>query len=69
MPKIIRVIGIEIPVQEFFTEKVTEETLEKIPIIKKMVLEEITLLLGEKYYIQKEIYSVFNKKKIELIII
>ena len=45
MPKVIRIIGIEIPVQETITDKVSEETLAKIPAIKKMILEEINQFL------------------------
>ncbi|MHA2247438.1 MAG: hydrogenase maturation protease [Candidatus Hodarchaeales archaeon] len=47
MPKVIRIIGIEIPVQETITDKVSEKTLAKIPEIKKMILEEINQFLEE----------------------
>jgi Ni,Fe-hydrogenase maturation factor len=48
MPKIIIIIGIEIPVQEIITDQVSKETIEKIPKIKKMILDEINDFLEEK---------------------
>lgn len=47
MPKIIRIIGIEIPVQEYISEEVSEETKAKIPVLKGMILEEINQFLVE----------------------
>ena len=47
MPKVIRIIGIEIPVQEFITDKVSKETMAKIPMITEMILEEINDFLKE----------------------
>ena len=47
MPKVIRIIGIEIPVQEFITDKVSKETMAKIPMIIEMILEEINDFLKE----------------------
>jgi len=45
MPKIIKIIGIEIPVQEYISEEVSEETIAKIPTLKKMILYEINQFL------------------------
>ncbi|UCG90391.1 MAG: hydrogenase maturation protease [Candidatus Heimdallarchaeota archaeon] len=47
MPKVIRIIGIEIPVQENITDQISEETLAKIPVLKEMILEEINHFLTE----------------------
>lgn len=47
MPEVIKIIGIEIAIQEIFTEEITKETLEKIPQIKKMILEELNQFLKE----------------------
>lgn len=47
MPKIIKIIGIEIPVQENISDQVSEETMAKIPKLKKMILEEINQFLRE----------------------
>ncbi|UCG03757.1 MAG: hydrogenase maturation protease [Candidatus Heimdallarchaeota archaeon] len=48
MPKVIRIIGIEIPIQENISDQVSEETMAKIPIIKKMILEDINYFLKEE---------------------
>ncbi len=48
MPKVIRIIGIEIPVQEFITDEVSKETMEKIPMLTEMILEEINDYLKEE---------------------
>ncbi|MHA1968549.1 MAG: hydrogenase maturation protease [Candidatus Hodarchaeales archaeon] len=48
MPKIIIIIGIEIPVQEIITDQVSKETMAKIPKIKKMILDEINDFLKEE---------------------
>ena len=45
MPKIIKIIGIEIPVQEYISEEVSEETIAKMPTLKKMILYEINQFL------------------------
>ncbi|MHA1976332.1 MAG: hydrogenase maturation protease [Candidatus Hodarchaeales archaeon] len=47
MPKVIRIIGIEIPIQEVITEEILPETIKKLPILKKMILEEINQFLDE----------------------
>ncbi|MFX0151300.1 MAG: hydrogenase maturation protease [Candidatus Hodarchaeota archaeon] len=47
MPKVIRIIGIEIPVQEYISDQVSEETMAKIPTLKRMILEEINQFLKE----------------------
>ncbi len=47
MPEVIRIIGIEIPVQENISDQVSEETMAKIPILKTMILEEINQFLRE----------------------
>jgi hydrogenase maturation protease len=41
MPNTIRIIAVEIPRQEEFSDKISLETQKKIPMVKKMVLEEI----------------------------
>ncbi len=48
MPQVIRIIGIEIPVQEFITDQVSKETSAKIPKIVKMILDEINAFLTEE---------------------
>ncbi|MHA1947011.1 MAG: hydrogenase maturation protease [Candidatus Hodarchaeales archaeon] len=48
MPKVIRIIGIEIPIQEIITDEVLPETMEKLPFLKKLIIEEITRFLNEK---------------------
>ncbi len=48
MPKVIRIIGIEIPVQEFITDEVSKETMAKIPKLTEMILEEINDFLKEE---------------------
>ncbi|MHA2292065.1 MAG: hydrogenase maturation protease [Candidatus Hodarchaeales archaeon] len=47
MPKVIKIIGIEIPKQEVFSEEISEETMTKIPTLKKMIIEEIDQFLKE----------------------
>ncbi|MHA2248578.1 MAG: hydrogenase maturation protease [Candidatus Hodarchaeales archaeon] len=48
MPKVIRIIGIEIPIQENISDQVSEETMAKIPTIKKMILEDINHFIKEE---------------------
>jgi hydrogenase maturation protease len=48
MPEMLKIIGIEIPIQQDISENVTEETLVKLPLIKQMILEEIQLFLEEE---------------------
>ena len=45
MPKLMKIIGIEIPIQEYISEKVSEETIAKMPTLKKMILNEINQFL------------------------
>ncbi|MFX1546663.1 MAG: hydrogenase maturation protease [Promethearchaeota archaeon] len=54
MPKMIKIIGIEIPVQENISDQVSEETMAKIPTLKKMILEEINQFLKNNDKNEKE---------------
>ncbi len=54
MPKTIRIIGIEIPVQEIITDEISMETSAKIPTIKKLILDEINRFLRENDHLDHE---------------
>jgi hydrogenase maturation protease len=48
MPKVIKIIGIEIPIQEKVTDEVLPETIEKLPLLKKMIIDEINQFFDEE---------------------
>ena len=47
MPEIIKIIAIQIPIQTEISDQMSEETIKKIPVIKKMILNQIQQFLEE----------------------
>lgn len=48
MPKEIRIIAIEIPIQYEISDKISDETLKKLPLLKEKIIDELKDLLKKK---------------------